>query len=665
MRASRAVPVCAGCGSRAYVSRHGSIPFRGSLVTGLLALAVVSIAPTGLQAQSTSASGVIAPKIAVQPQATPGAALITFSEYPVGTVITTQYQNLGATFSCSCFITDDAANPTSPVLSGSPLFTGPITVTFVNPNDGTTPAVATNVSFDAGYFDTVGSTQITYTDLSGATIGTVQNSQLGIEHFTAPNGIHGITLSIVGSEPAGFALDNLAFQIESLTIQAQNVTPTLNLNPEQADVGTSAAQTAHLTLGGTYQISLGYKQADGTVQAVPGTFTLGAPSLSGNLDSSALFPGNAVLQYTNQVNNAAVFQAVHQGTQQLTITPSDTTIPPAIITLSVELPASLGSTHPEFDAALYSLADDTGLPPQMIKGQIATEANFDPMTWRYEPFNATSGDFAVSTDPKDLRTQTPYSSLRLPAIGDSSDPGSCGNKYDYATHVDSRIPDPNCPGLTQGSTFSSPVMNDIAQTHYTIYIPQRDPNTGAILTDSGGNPLTRALAASDTYVSARDIFQFNDRVYHWSSFAKSSAVTQLNSGSVAFSAQLSLAASYGLLQVTYVRALDEQWTGNTGSCGATDPRDPDNLYDTACNLENGGGSLGIGTRITENNFASGSVAKSTSPSVNDEPSLEALFSNAYQLYNKKKKGYGDSVISNAQSFEPGPTGTIFTTGGQQ
>ncbi len=180
---------------------------------------------------------------------------------------------------------------------------------------------------------------------------------------------------------------------------------------------------------------------------------MGTPSLTGKLDSGALFSGGAVLQYTNQPNDAVVLQAVHLGTQQLTITSSDDHIKPVKITLSVEDPQSLGASYPDFDPGLYPLADDTGLPPQMIKGQIETEGRFNPMAWRYEPFNDEVGDFAVSNGP-DLRAQTPYSALRLPTIGDRVNPGNCGANYDYASHIDSRIPDRTaCPGLAQGGIF--------------------------------------------------------------------------------------------------------------------------------------------------------------------------------------------------------------------
>jgi hypothetical protein len=379
------------------------------------------------------------------------------------------------------------------------------------------------------------------------------------------------------------------------------------------------------------------------------------------------------------MQNALVLQATHLGTQQFAITPNDKSIPPVNMTLSIEEPKSLGASinsarlHREFpdglDSTLYALADDTGIPPQMIKGQVKTEGRgFDPLNWRYEPVNASIGDFGYSTKAKDLRMDSRHgSSLRLPAIGDSADPGNCGTNYDYKSHIDGRIPDTSCRGLPIGSTFSPQVMSDIAQTNFTIDIPNRDPKTGLVLTDGNGQP--RPLRASDRYVSVYDVFTYNDGVYHWSdpSNAKGAAaqarVKLLKSGSVDFTAQLSLAASYGLLQVMYARAIDEGWAGSTPGCGATNPKDPDNLFDTSCNLDHGGGSLGLGTRITDGNFAN--YAGSTNPTVNGESDLESLFDQAYQEYNRNKDGYGDHVIANTKLYEPNPTGSIFNAGGQQ
>lgn len=107
-------------------------------------------------------------------------------------------------------IVDDGANPTSPVLSGIPTFNGPIAVLFDTDQFG--------VGFDGGYFDAIGSTGITAFARDGTLLGTVVNSQLGIQFLglvsTDPNqGIAGVFLDLVGAEPAGFAIDNLRFGV--------------------------------------------------------------------------------------------------------------------------------------------------------------------------------------------------------------------------------------------------------------------------------------------------------------------------------------------------------------------------------------------------------------------------------------------------------------------
>jgi len=184
-----------------------------------------------------------------------GSGLITFSEFSVGTTNPTYApgdygggadapnvtfggffsgQSLSATPSADCpgaaasacisgsptgplgldaaspntFITTDASNPTSPVLSGSPTFNGPIAVLFDHDLAG--------VGFDGGYFNAAESTGITAFARDGSLLGTVTNTGLGIEFLglVTPDGsedIAGVFLDLVGAEPAGFAIDNLRF----------------------------------------------------------------------------------------------------------------------------------------------------------------------------------------------------------------------------------------------------------------------------------------------------------------------------------------------------------------------------------------------------------------------------------------------------------------------
>ena len=113
------------------------------------------------------------------------------------------------------FIVDDSANPTSPVLSGTPRFNGGIAVLFSIDQFG--------VGFDGGFFDAVGSTAITAFSRDGTLLGSVSNSVTGIEFLglvtdSGTAEIAGVFLDLVGAEPAGFAIDNIRFGVEGEVI---------------------------------------------------------------------------------------------------------------------------------------------------------------------------------------------------------------------------------------------------------------------------------------------------------------------------------------------------------------------------------------------------------------------------------------------------------------
>lgn len=128
---------------------------------------------------------------------------------PSGCVIGTPSGPLSlAPTSPATFIAADGSNPTSPVLSGSPQFNGPIAILFSTPQYG--------VGLEGGFFNAIGGTAITAFDASGNVIGSVTNTGLGIEFLglVEANGtatIAGLLFSLVGPEPAGFAIDNVRF----------------------------------------------------------------------------------------------------------------------------------------------------------------------------------------------------------------------------------------------------------------------------------------------------------------------------------------------------------------------------------------------------------------------------------------------------------------------
>lgn len=184
---------------------------------------VVSPVPPDSEVPSTRASGAtIAERLVA---ATPAAVdAVTFSEYPSGTRITTQYQSRGFHFGgTSPFITGDSSNPTSPVLSGTPLFQGQIDIKIVNPVDGSA-ATTVGVEFDVGYIDSRNSVEVAYFDLDGTRLGAVRANSFGINHIRLPlRGIHRVTVAATENEPAGFAIDNVAKDLPAPGVKVERV----------------------------------------------------------------------------------------------------------------------------------------------------------------------------------------------------------------------------------------------------------------------------------------------------------------------------------------------------------------------------------------------------------------------------------------------------------
>jgi hypothetical protein len=148
------------------------------------------------------------------PQEGRGKTTITFSEFPVGTPISNQYQDLGVLFSGDDpFITTDGSNPDSPVLSGTPLFFGKIVVKFIRPATGK-PRPLSTFAFEAGYFDSLNSVVIRLFDKNGKEVASLSNTKLGIQRFKFKNlkpKIASFQIKPEKDEPAGFAIDNVQF----------------------------------------------------------------------------------------------------------------------------------------------------------------------------------------------------------------------------------------------------------------------------------------------------------------------------------------------------------------------------------------------------------------------------------------------------------------------
>jgi len=217
-----------------------------------LVMGVAAAALLGLAASAHAAGIIDIDESAFQA----GAGLITFSEFPEGTVnpvyAPSAYgggagsptvtfggfftgQSLGTAATCPAgaavtgcvlgnptgpltidpnspqtFITGDGAQPTAPILSGSPTYNGPIAIEFSTPQTG--------VGLIGGYFDAANSTAITAYDANGNVIGSVTNPTTGdvfLGLVTADHSatIAGLLFSLVGDEPEGFDVDNIQFGV--------------------------------------------------------------------------------------------------------------------------------------------------------------------------------------------------------------------------------------------------------------------------------------------------------------------------------------------------------------------------------------------------------------------------------------------------------------------
>ncbi len=136
---------------------------------------------------------------------------ITFDEFALGTTIVDQYQAAGVRFSqlFPAFLTSDRSQPTSPVISGSPKFSGPIDFSVVDPNSGAS-SITNGVSFEVGYIDNRLSILVTTFDRFGNTLGSFRPNSLGINQVEIPlSGISRVRIEATEFEAQGFAVDNL------------------------------------------------------------------------------------------------------------------------------------------------------------------------------------------------------------------------------------------------------------------------------------------------------------------------------------------------------------------------------------------------------------------------------------------------------------------------
>ena len=185
-----------------------------SLYTGTFSAA--GLEPTAAPGGDSSGGADVAQSRSVNRAAPGPGGPITFGELPIGTAVSTQYLNSGVIFVGDSaddeqVIVSDTASPTSPVLSGTPKFQGTVAGYFVAP--GTTlGATVGSISMDVGYINAPGSVVVRAFAASGIQLGQAVASSTGINRLTVTaTGIAAFVVMSTATEPAGFAVDNVAF----------------------------------------------------------------------------------------------------------------------------------------------------------------------------------------------------------------------------------------------------------------------------------------------------------------------------------------------------------------------------------------------------------------------------------------------------------------------
>ncbi|MGW1280051.1 SGNH/GDSL hydrolase family protein [Streptomyces tsukubensis] len=144
-----------------------------------------------------------------------GPQTITFSEFPVGTALAKQYHPRGIAFSGAGgggapFISNDASNPSAPVLSGTPQFQGAIQGQFIKP--GGKPRTVGQFGLTVGYINEPNSVVVTAHDLQGKEIARKSVDRTGIVPVVLKvKGIASFRVQPTAGEPAGFAIDNVSY----------------------------------------------------------------------------------------------------------------------------------------------------------------------------------------------------------------------------------------------------------------------------------------------------------------------------------------------------------------------------------------------------------------------------------------------------------------------
>ena len=174
---------------------------------------------------------------------------ITFLEFPIGTANPT-FVFADNVITTVGLVEPDGSAPLGVTLAASPPpdYFGPVFVHFQNP--------VVTASFDGGYFDNVGSTEVRFIGSDGSILSDIVTDSAGYLHFswtiTGDVGISEIQELVISKDPHGFDLD---------TVTISSPEDLFTVNDDQVDFNhLTGQQQIDIQNGSQIYIGLGGKR---------------------------------------------------------------------------------------------------------------------------------------------------------------------------------------------------------------------------------------------------------------------------------------------------------------------------------------------------------------------------------------------------------------------
>ena len=395
----------------------------------------------------------------------------------------------------------------------------------------------------------------------------------------------------------GYWLNDLDMTIEGQAAQGPFLKASLDGGPLTPAAGVLMPTTAHVPLGAAVTFAL----VDATGGPVNASFEIGTPTLSSTLGPNSLFPDNVVFSYRLHDPDKAIYQAAHKGQVTITVRPADTQYAPTTFTVTVEDPVRLGAPpNGDLDIVLVTFADRFGIPPQFLKAHVSKESEFDPLAYRYEPIG-NIGDLKTISRGRNYRRNTvPYRDYRFATWNDELDPDLPEGAF-----VDADDRDVAAHGGKGGLEIACDLK--------------------------GRNG--RTLTGADLPVVVTEVFRCNAN-QRWPQVNGRDRMLTVYVDS--FTAQLSLAGTFGYMQVMYIDAIDTlKWTGASDN----GRKNPSLLFDTDQNLARGAGSLPLGCKKVARSYhaAHGAPALAPTDAYDDPAALLEAFKRVWARYNLDRR----------------------------